>query len=156
MVQLVPISAEEFDSYIVRQVSDYAEEKIAAGAWAKEGALERSKKEIKRLLPRGKDTESNFIFKIADDSTGVKVGTIWIKAFRDVGVPYAFVYDIIIDRDERRKGYGKAAMKALEAVVKELGLGRIGLHVFGHNEAAIKLYETSGFRVTDINMMKTL
>lgn len=156
MVQLVPINTVEFDSYIKQQIRNYAEEKVAAGTWPEGGAQDRSEREVRNLLPQGKDTKNNYIFKVMDESSGTKVGTIWIKAFRDVGIPSAFVYDIIIDSGQRRKGYGRAAMKALEPVVKELGLNRIELHVFGHNKTAINLYETSGFVVTDINMMKEL
>jgi ribosomal protein S18 acetylase RimI-like enzyme len=79
--------------------------------------------------------------------------------FAERGVPeppHAFIYNIEIDETQRGKGYGKATMLALESEVRALGLHRIGLHVFGHNETAIRLYERSGYHTTNILMAKDL
>ena len=64
--------------------------------------------------------------------------------------------DIVIDEPYRRRGYGQAAMLALEDSVRSLGLRGIALHVFGHNTAARALYERLGYTVTNINMAKRL
>jgi ribosomal protein S18 acetylase RimI-like enzyme len=47
-------------------------------------------------------------------------------------------------------------MKAIEIIAKQLGLTRLGLHVFGHNEIARNLYETLEYRETNIRMEKSL
>ena len=44
----------------------------------------------------------------------------------------------------------------LEDKVRELGLDSISLHVFGHNHAAIALYQAAGYETTDLHMVKKL
>ena len=46
----------------------------------------------------------------------------------------------------RRRGLGAVMMEVLEEEAKKLGLGRIYLHVWGLNEAAIGLYLRCGYR----------
>lgn len=43
-----------------------------------------------------------------------------------------------------------------EQEAKNLGLKEIGLHVFGFNAPAIALYESLGYKTTDLVMAKTL
>ncbi len=47
-------------------------------------------------------------------------------------------------------------MKELEVIAKELGMKKIGLHVFGHNKVARGLYEKLGYEITNINMIKSI
>lgn len=54
----------------------------------------------------------------------------------------------------RRQGDAKASFDALEPLVRELGLTRIGLHVFGHNPGARALYRKLGYSVTSVNMRR--
>ena len=51
---------------------------------------------------------------------------------------------------------GAAALLALEAKVKELGIDKIALHVFAHNHVARALYEKAGFEITGIYLTKKL
>jgi ribosomal protein S18 acetylase RimI-like enzyme len=52
----------------------------------------------------------------------------------------------------RGQGYGRAAMEALEAVARSAGFASLLLHVFGHNTRAQRLYESCGYRATNVNM----
>lgn len=47
-------------------------------------------------------------------------------------------------------------MLLLEEKVKKLGLKHIGLHVFGHNTAAVQLYNSLDYDTTSIMMEKAL
>jgi len=47
-------------------------------------------------------------------------------------------------------------MLAVEEFAKSLGLESIGLHVFAHKTAAMKLYAGLGYEVTSQNMVKKL
>ena len=82
------------------------------------------------------------------------MGDLW--TFVDPGKRRAFIYFIGIDERGRGKGYGKAAMLALEAAVKQKGADHIDLNVFGDNSTAIRLYEGLGYQPTAINMRKEL
>ena len=48
------------------------------------------------------------------------------------------------------------AMTEVENFAKSLSAETIGLHVFGHNNRAIKLYEKLGYKATNISMSKQL
>jgi RimJ/RimL family protein N-acetyltransferase len=45
----------------------------------------------------------------------------------------------------RRQGVGRALMEAAEAWAREVGVRKLELHVFPHNEAAIALYDGLGY-----------
>lgn len=75
---------------------------------------------------------------------------IWLQT-RNNGTEM-FICDIRIDDGLQGKGYGKQSMMALEQLVKSMGINKITLHVFNHNEVAVALYKKSGFAVTDLFM----
>lgn len=83
------------------------------------------------------------------------VGLLWIQV-QDKPTPRAFIFNIEIDQEFRRRGYAEQAMLKLEVEAKRLRLESIGLHVFGHNTAARPLYEKLGYVATNINMSKRL
>ena len=158
MVQLIPMTENEFQPYYRRAVEDYARDHVEAGNWHPSEALRKAEKQFQQLLPDGVASKDQHLYSIVHDPTGMKVGMIWFavryKSF--ASHPYAFVYDFLIDEEFRRKGYGKQAFVALEDKVKELGLDSISLHVFGHNQAAIALYQAAGYETTDLLMTKKL
>jgi len=108
-----------------------------------------------RLVPMS-ESEHQHLFSIVDETTEEKVGMIWFAVPIGRPHPSAFVYDFSIVEEQRRKGYGEQALRAVEDKVRELGLDTISLHVFGHNHAARALYEKAGNAVTDLMMSKKL
>jgi ribosomal protein S18 acetylase RimI-like enzyme len=154
-MRLVPMTQPEYDRWLEKSVGEYAADKVKAGAWQPGDALERSAKEFAHLLTDGVHSKDQHLYMLEDEATGKKVGMIWVAAV-NWGKPIAFIYDIVVDEDQRGKGYGKQAMLALEDVVRGLGLDEIGLHVFGHNTIARDLYLKVGYEITDINMVKKL
>jgi ribosomal protein S18 acetylase RimI-like enzyme len=54
------------------------------------------------------------------------------------------VYDIRIDEGQRSRGFGRAAMIAVEAEATRRGIDRIALNVLGDNERARSLYRSRG------------
>ncbi len=153
MIQLIPISNEDFEKDLKVWINEYAEEKVKAGTWPEEGSLERSEKEFSRLLPKGKDTPDQHILSIVDEA-GTKLGSLWFGVYRDTEPFGAFIWDIRLTENVRGKGYGKETMTALDNLLKELGIGKVTLHVFAHNEVAINLYKKMGYKTTDIMMAK--
>jgi len=83
------------------------------------------------------------------------VGTVWVGPHPErAGV--AFHYDLEIVHERRGLGIGRAAMMAVESLVKEAGGTEIGLSVFGFNEPARRLYDSIGYRVVSTLMTKTI
>lgn len=144
----------EFRAYREEAVKTYAEEKVAAGNWPAEGALERSEREFSSLLPQGVATKGQHLLTLWDPGLNEAVGMLWFAA-HEAG-RWDFIYDVSVDAARRGQGYGRAALQALEDHVKALGVTAISLHVFGHNHAARTLYESLSYETTNINMTKQL
>ena len=53
---------------------------------------------------------------------------------------------LMVAEGYRRRGIGRALMEAGEAWGREVGVRKIELHVFPHNEAALALYDELGYR----------
>lgn len=144
----------EFDNFLERQTRAFAEEKVRSGAWPPAEALAMSERIFGKLLPRGLSSDGQYLFTVRDDADAV--GYLWFEARRSGPLPEAYLYELLIFEGARRRGYGAQAMKQLEERVATLGLGRIALHVFGHNQAAQAPYRKLGYVVTDLNMAKGL
>ena len=156
MVRLVPMSQTEFEAYVENLVREYAQSQVDAGNWTAEEALELARESTHRLLPQGLATENQYLLSIEDGTLGEKVGVLWFAVEDREGGRRAFVYDVEIDEAYRRRGYATRAFQALEARVRDLGLPRIMLHVFGSNHAARALYAKLGFEEVDLILSKTV
>jgi RimJ/RimL family protein N-acetyltransferase len=154
-VRLEPLSEADYAAWLAQSIDGYAAEKVRAGNWAAERARARAEEEFRQLLPGGLTTPGNHLFSIEDAGSGTKVGIVWL-AIRDAARGRAFIYDFLIHEQYRRRGYGLAALRALDGVARGLGMQEIGLHVFGHNHAARALYEKAGYEVTNVSMARKL
>lgn len=155
MIKLAPMQQSDFESYLSLAVQEYAEDKIQAGNYALSEGLEKARAELDSLLPQGTETPNQHLFSIINEDDD-KVGIIWLAEIQSGVQRFAFIYDIRISEQFRRRGYGTQAMIAAEDEAKALGLDRIALHVFGHNKAAQELYEKLGYEITNINMSKKI
>ncbi|MCW2800737.1 MAG: family N-acetyltransferase [Aeromicrobium sp.] len=153
-VELEPMSAERFVSWNTALIASFAEEKVRAGNWPAEGALERSAEQCAKELPDGLDSVGHNIFIGAVD--GQEIGFLWLHTDPALAVPETFIFDIEVAAEHRGKGYGRGLLEAGERWCVEHGVTALKLHVFGFNTTAIKLYETSGFEITNLNMTKRL
>ena len=156
MVRLIPMPATDFQVYLEEDTKRYAQERVRAGDWHPTEALQKSREEHRQMLPDGIATKNHYLFVIEDEALGSKVGVIWLAVYDQQVQPVAFVYDFLIAEEFRQQGYGKQALLALEAKVKELGVDRTALHVFAHNCMARALYEKSGFEITGLDLTKRL
>jgi ribosomal protein S18 acetylase RimI-like enzyme len=153
VVELRPMAAEDFDAFVAAETVDYAEGLVRsrlAGSLAE--ALERSKSESAESLPDGVDTEGQRLLTAYAD--GVAIGTVWLE----IGDPgsTAFVSDIHVRPDFRRRGHARRIMLAAERLCREAGVAVVGLSVFGFNEGARALYDQLGYMVTEEMLWKEL
>jgi RimJ/RimL family protein N-acetyltransferase len=67
---------------------------------------------------------------------------------RDVHPASEHVADVglMVADGYRRRGIGRALMEAAEDWARQVGVRKIELHVFPHNEAALGLYDRIGYR----------
>lgn len=155
MVQLLPMTEEEFKDFLARDIREYAQENVKAGYWTEAEALEKSRQEHEQLLPDGPATKDNYLFTIKSEA-GHKVGLIWLRAQFASPAPSGFIFNLYIDEAFRRKGYARQAMLELEKHAKKLGLKKLALHVFAHNAGARILYDQLDYKVSSLNMTKEL
>ncbi|HEY9529044.1 MAG TPA: GNAT family N-acetyltransferase [Anaerolineales bacterium] len=151
MVRLEALQQDDFERFLEREVRGYAEDHVRNGNWPAEGALERSRKEFEFYLPDGIHTQDQYLWSLVDDSNS-KIGILWVQ----VKDHKAFIFDFVIDEEFRGKGFGKQSLAAMDEALKSMGAESVGLHVFGDNIIAQELYKKAGYRITDIQMKKTL
>ena len=106
---------------------------------SREQAEAKVERDVAHVLPDGLATAGTHIWAVEEE--GRVVGTVFVGV-RDGG---AWLYDITIAAAERGKGYGRAAMTALEDEVRALGYDTIGLNVWGGNDVARGLYRSLGW-----------
>ncbi|MEO6510833.1 MAG: GNAT family N-acetyltransferase [Nocardioides sp.] len=143
-VTLRPMDAEEYDGYRAHLVTGYADDLFALGSFPDHAAaLEASEQSTQELLPEGRDTPGQHLWSAYDGDD--PVGILWIH----VEEPRAFIYDIEVHADRRRRGYGREVLDAGALAARELGAERLGLNVFGHNLGARTMYEQAGYDTTE-------
>ncbi|MEK7355103.1 MAG: GNAT family N-acetyltransferase [Bdellovibrionota bacterium] len=154
MLELKAMTAQDYEFWSLRSRMSYAQSKIKANGLTREEAVKVANADFERLLPEGLATKENFFFSAFDGET--RVGFVWFQTRGAKDNRRAYICDIIVEPDLRGKGFGKQMMVAVEADASAMGLKRIGLHVFGYNDAAIALYKSLGYFTTDLNMEKPL
>ena len=145
-----------FSEYLKTAIPDYAHDNIESGRWAEKGAIERSSKDHRRLLPQGTKTANNYLFEIFSINKDCSVGILWVAVEENYGIKTAFIYDIEVSKAYRRKGYARSALIELERFANDLNIHNIGLHVFRQNRSAQALYNSLGYKVVSTNMVKPI
>lgn len=148
-MRLRALREDELPAVLQRQRTDYRTQLVEWAGLSKELA-ERKTAEDTASLPEG--VELNALE--ADD--GRRVGTMFFAERRYYGEPRMFLYDLWVDPDERGRGYGRAAMEALEAEARSRGLPVVEFNVWGGNAVARSLYRTLGYEERSVFMGKNV
>ncbi|WP_055557599.1 GNAT family N-acetyltransferase [Streptomyces sp. NBRC 110028] len=125
---------------------------------AREQAEAKADTDYATLLPHGPATPGTVLRVLAHD--GTDVGTLWV-ALR-AGEPdaqergEAYVYSVEVAEEHRGRGHGRTLMLAAERDSLAAGARSLGLHVFGGNTPALRLYESLGYAVVEYNLIKQL
>lgn len=153
-VVLRSMTAEEYAAYYDCSIRGFAEQMVEMGGQQDaEAAWAESERQMLMLMPDGLGTEGQHL--LVAESEGERVGMVWVGARQDRADLW-WVWDLEIDEGFRGRGHGRAAMLAAEAYVKERGVDRLGLNVFGGNAAAIRLYDDLGYGVDAQQMSKRI
>ncbi len=156
MVRLESMTDEDFADYLRYARAAYGESMVRGGFWHAGEAPELAEKTIRDLLSEGVDTPGHHFYSILREEADARtvVGYAWLgEADRGQG-RYAYVYDFVILGSHRRRGYGKAALARLEDEVSRLGLNMIVAHVYSENFVARALYDTIGYTVDEVTLVK--
>ena len=112
MIVLRPLREDEYAGWDAAHRAEYARGLIAHIGMSPEDAEAKVERDVAGVLPDGLATPGTRIWAVEDD--GRAVGMVFL-GIRDAG---AWLYDITIDEAERGRGYGRAAMTALEDEVR--------------------------------------
>ena len=156
MVRLTPMTEEEFRPFLEHDIQEYAESQVRAGNWSQAEALSRSRREHHTLLKDGLKSKFHHLYTIRESEHNEAVGVLWFKANLDSSKASGFIFDLEIHEPFRRKGYARQAMLELEKVAREMGLRQLALHVFAYNDEARTLYESLGYMVASLNLLKEI
>jgi ribosomal protein S18 acetylase RimI-like enzyme len=154
MIRLDPMRADQLQAFLASSIKNYADEHVRSGGWDPAGALEKSRMDHEKLLPKGVETPDNYLRILTETASGARVGEIWYALQHEGRVTRIWIYWIGIEEKFRRHGYGEAALQQLEGEAQRLGADRVALHVFGHNAGARSLYSKMGYEVTNLVMSK--
>lgn len=154
-MKLVPMTDADYKFWSERSREAYRDDKMKANGYTREEAQRIADESLRRLLPEGLRSKDNYLYAIRHEQGSVH-GYVWFALQGSTQNREAFLYDIVIEEEFRGKGLGRETMKLLEIEVKRVGGKAIGLHVFGHNATAIHLYQSLGYRTTDLVMKKEI
>jgi GNAT superfamily N-acetyltransferase len=148
VIVLRPLREDEYDRWDAAHRAEYERGLVEHVGMPREQAEAKVDRDVAHVLPDGLGTADTWIWAVEED--GRVVGTVFV-GLRDGG---AWLYDITIAEGERGKGYGRAAMTALEDEVRSLGHATIGLNVWGGNDVARGLYRSLGWAEESVHMRR--
>ncbi|MEU6347492.1 GNAT family N-acetyltransferase [Streptomyces sp. NPDC046977] len=152
--ELRPMTEAEFPVWLHRMAEDYVL------SWTSRGVPEaqaRAKSEVdfRSLLPEGLATPDTSLRLLR--TGGEDVGDLWVgRRATDDGEPSGFVFKVHVEAAHRGRGHGRTLMLAAEGACVADGLQWLGLNVFAGNDPALRLYESLGYRTTQVHFAKPL
>jgi RimJ/RimL family protein N-acetyltransferase len=109
---------------------------IADGEWRSAGDERRYLRAIRR--------HPHAAVFVAEDE-GRIVGRLSVSRDPHPASEHVADLGLMVARAHRRRGIGVALMEAAEAWARSVGVRKLELHVFPHNEAALGLYRRLGY-----------
>ena len=152
MIQLRPMTSDEYPAYCDYFIDDYSHEISQNYGHSMDRAVELAQQDLICCFPNGLETNEHELLCIESESN--LVGYLWHSI--KVSDKSTFIYDFFIFSDHRNIGYGKLAIKALESQLQLIGIEQIKLRVAYHNQRALKLYQEVGFSISGYNMSKKI
>ena len=147
MINMRRMTEDEYVVFRGNSITDYAGDLMKEGR-PEEQAREEAQEEFESMLPRGRETEDQFLMMIDDAESGKNVGWIWyMYELNEEGSKQVFLNDFLIEEAERRKGYAAAALAEMERRAAADGCRESVLYVWEHNQPGISLYLKCGYTV---------
>jgi RimJ/RimL family protein N-acetyltransferase len=111
--------------------------------WLITGGEWRSAGEERRYLRWIRHHDDAAVFVAETD--GTIIGRLSIARDNHPASEHVADLGLMVARDSRRQGAGRALMEEAERWARRVGVRKLELHVFPHNEGAIALYEGLGY-----------
>lgn len=148
----------EYPAWFEHERAEYIRSWTDRGV-TEEAALAKADAAYATLLPDGPATPGALLRVLSHD--GADVGTLWVaigpeEAAEAGGALEGYVYGVKVAEEHRGRGHGRTLMLAAERDSLAAGARTIGLHVFGGNTPALRLYQSLGYRPTEYHLFKQL
>jgi len=150
-MQLVRMSKDEFQEFVMGGEEDYAQERSRNLETLVEDERKVARQQYAEIA---RDFETGRVRAELILVAGNRVG--FMVYSYDEKKRLAYLLYIRIFEAYRRRGYARDALGLLEKDTIRLGADKIGLNVFGDNESAKRLYEKSGYRFAFHGMHKKI
>jgi ribosomal protein S18 acetylase RimI-like enzyme len=154
-VVLEPMTWDEYDAWSAHSVRGFAAQQVASGQLPAEEATAYAERQLAELLPDGLATPLHQFWTVRG-TDGSLLGHLWLRVRPQSTEIEGYVFDVELLPEVRGRGLGRATMLAAEQAARDLGATVMRLNVFGHNVAALRLYESLGYVVTATAMAKRL
>jgi len=152
----MPMNQAVFEAFRAAAIAGNAGDMQTSRGLSASEALDMSAAEFDRLAPSGLVTPGHYFFSIGADGEAEPVGYLWFAAIDQDRRRIGYLYEIRVHPPFRRQGHATGALRAIEALARDLGLAELRLHAFGHNLAAQALYRKLGFEPISIVMRRAL
>lgn len=139
------MSFREFETFHEYSINDYVQDLMKARNISLESALKQVIKEFSEMLPEGEKTKDNSLMMIEDENSHKTVGIIWYLYEMAERTKQVFLNDLLIYKEERRKGYAMAALSEMVHKATEAGCRQSVIYVWKHNPSGINLYTKCGY-----------
>lgn len=142
------ISHSELQSYRAIKPAQWAPN---IGTVLRREIIERLKEPLD-CFPSGEDWKG-----IIEAKSGSSlIGLALVALTQEAAVPFGTIEDIVIDRQHRGEGYGKAMMQWILKQISNAGIRRAFLESGQENLSAHHLFQQLGFEKTSFVMMRDL
>ncbi|QKV91654.1 GNAT family N-acetyltransferase [Streptomyces sp. NA02950] len=147
----------EYPAWYAHERADYVKDLLERGL-SEPQAEAKAEHDCATLLPRGRETPGTWLRVLVHD--GAEVGTLWV-ALREgradaAGTGEAYVFSVEVAEEHRGRGHGRTLMLAAERDTLAAGARSLGLHVFGGNTPALRLYASLGYQAIEYQLCKPL
>lgn len=149
-VRLAPMLSPELEAFIDEEINDCACSHQRDGSWPRCESQARARAELSGVVERQRAATSQGDQRLlaAHTAGGETVGWLWVKLPPPgAWAGSAFLCQMTVAREHRRRGYGRAMLAALEALLAAEDITELRLNVWEENCAAKALYASAGYEV---------
>jgi ribosomal protein S18 acetylase RimI-like enzyme len=141
-LQLQPYTDQELPQYLSGIIKRFTQALVNTGVDKSQASNIAEEKVIGQCFPGRKNHAHQLVFHLCHRQANI--GWLWLSI---QGKHEIRIADIFIEESERRKGFAKEAMIAVEKLAQEKDMTTISLNVFEDNVHAKLLYINLGYKV---------
>lgn len=149
-LRLTSMTSQQFESFREMSCSMYARVSPYYRDMPFAVVIEQIKKDFDlRFAPEGFLTSGQLFLAIMIDSE--QIGYFHFSEFPK-GSNSVFGWNFHIFESYQHKGWGRKSAELAKGFLNKRGYNKIAINVVSDNEAAIKIYKSLGFQITQLNM----